>query len=117
MSTTLATADAVEHLSWIQGCQVCCNSLADTSGFGNVNYAFEYTGVRVDDEQELPGQDGAQGRADLPGFALHRGRFSLDGIRHGPQGLPDVIPERRRISIPRAILQRVPLLLLLFRQC
>jgi len=56
-----------------------------TYGSGNLD-----AGLRVYYEQELSGQDGTQGRADLPGVPLHRRRFGPDGVRHGPQGLPHV---------------------------
>jgi len=56
-----------------------------TYGSGNLD-----AGLRVHYEQELPGQDGAQGRADLPSVSLHCGCLSPDRVCYGPQGLPHV---------------------------
>ena len=47
-------------------------------------------GLCVHDEQELPGQDGTQGGADLSGIPVHGGCLGPDGLRHRPQGLPHV---------------------------
>ena len=58
--------------------------------FGDLKVMYLDAGLCINDEQELPWQDGPQGRADLPGFSLHRSGLSLDGICHGPKGLPVV---------------------------